>query len=110
MSADRDAALERRSNSAMYDCGVAGVEAASDVGGGNMFEHLRVGARTPGAEALSHVTVEVDCVLHCFIRIRRASRMMPRSWSRCRYSRWLSSGLMGSNRSVSPGGSWASSG
>src|SRR4249920_1366510 len=98
MSADRDAAPERRSNSAMHDCGVAGVEAAGDVGRADMFEHLLVGTHRPGAEALPHVAIEVNCGLHCFIRIRRASRMMPRSWSRCRYSRWLSSGAIGSKR------------
>jgi hypothetical protein len=60
------------------------VEAASDIGRGDLFENLRVGTRGPGAEALSHITVEIDRRSHCFIRIRNASRMMPRSWSRCR--------------------------
>src|SRR4030095_15961696 len=102
MGADRDAALECTCHSAMHDCGIAGVEAAGDIRRADVFEHLGVDAHSPDAEAFSHVAVEVDCDLHCFIRIRRASRMMPMSWSRWRYSRWLSSGAMGANRSVSP--------
>ena len=57
---DRDAVLLGQRDGLAHDVRVAGVEAARDVGGGDVVHHLLVKAHLPRAEALAHVAVEIN--------------------------------------------------
>src|SRR5688572_19515957 len=61
MRANRDAGVLRRTHRAPHDGRVARVHAAGDVRRRDNLEQLRVGANLPGAEAFSHVGIQIDC-------------------------------------------------
>src|SRR5215208_7584131 len=60
MNANRDAVVLGQRDGLAHGGWVAGVEAARDVGRGDVLHHLLVEAHLPGAEALPHVAVQVD--------------------------------------------------
>ena len=62
MGARAHAVVLRELHRPVHDLGVARVEAAGDVGRGDVADDLAVHAHRPGAEALSHVAVQVDCL------------------------------------------------
>jgi hypothetical protein len=56
----RDAVLDGQIHGLAHHVRVAAVEAAGDVGGGDVGHHLLVVTERPAAVALSHVAVDVD--------------------------------------------------
>ena len=64
MGAHVDAARQCVADRAVHDGGVAGMEAAGDVGGGQQAEQRAVVAHLPGAKALAEIGVQVD-LRHC---------------------------------------------
>jgi len=63
--ADGDAVFDAQCQRAPHRHGVAGVETASHVGGGDPRHHARVVAHAPCAERFAEVRVEVDAFAHC---------------------------------------------
>src|SRR3712207_3990293 len=59
MHANRDTVVLGQLDGLAHRSRVAGVEAARNVGGGDVLHHLLVEAHLPGPEALPHVAVEV---------------------------------------------------
>src|SRR5829696_1554993 len=55
-----DSALLGERDGLAHSVGVAGVEAASDVGGGDVLHHLLIKSHLPRAETLTHVAVEIN--------------------------------------------------
>ena len=59
-----NAVLLRHLDGGPHPHGVSGVEAASDIGGGDVPDNLFVVAQLVHAEAFAHVAVEVNLVRH----------------------------------------------
>src|SRR5215204_4542066 len=59
MNANRDAVVLGQRDGLAHRGWVAGVEAARDVGGGDILHHLLIEAHLPGPEALPHVATDV---------------------------------------------------
>ena len=96
-----DAAAARRRHGAMHDDGVAGMEAAGDVGRGDRVEHGSVVAHGPSRKSFPGVGVCLDLDLH-----RRPSLLRR---SRPRHSRpFVATELRATSPALSPAGSSAS--
>src|SRR5260370_11970773 len=60
MRADGDALVDCQLHGAMNGARITGMEAAGDVGRGDMIQQRRVVAHFPGAEAFAHVAVQIQ--------------------------------------------------
>ena len=108
MRAHRHATGKRHGHRAPHGARIAAMEAAGDVGRGDMVEHRLVVAHAPGAEALAHVAVEIDD-RHVQFSIRDAMRVRncPNCASRAASSARAASSSMPVKRTLSPGSFWA---